>query len=102
MSPQSSPATLHIIRVEQDIINDTGLYEVAYSNDHAEEHQPQIRQFLGEQPLMQFLERDVGKDVGEARHVIDEVRAGRHVHIPVKWSEQEVAKFGLGTPRKAA
>ena len=102
MSPHSSPATLHIIRVEQDIINDTGLYEVAYSNGGAEEHQPRIRQFLGEQPLMQFLERDLGKDVAEARHIVDSVRAGKHVHVAIDWSEQDVARFGLGTPRKAA
>ena len=101
MSPQSSPATLHIIRVEQDIINDTGLYEVAYSNG-GQQHQPQIRQFLGEQPLMQFLKSDVGKDVSEARRIVDKVRAGEHVHVSVDWSEQDVARFGLGTPRKAA
>ena len=102
MSPQSSPATLHIIRVEQDIINDTGLYEVAYSQDGAQQHQPQIRQFLGEQPLMQFLERDVGKHATEARHIVDRVRGGGHVHVPVDWSEPDIARFGLGTPRKAA
>jgi hypothetical protein len=102
MSPQSSPATLHIIRVEQDLINDTGLYEVAYSHAEPSQHEPQIRQFLGEQPLMQFLEGDVGKDGAEARRIVDSVRSGKHVHVSIDWSAEDVARFGLGTPRKAA
>ncbi len=102
MTPQSSPATLHIVRLEQDLINDTGLYEVAYSQDGMSQQQPRIRQFLGEQPLMNFLEHQLGTKMGEARRIIDDLRAGRRVHVPVNWSEQEVAKFGLGRPRKAA
>ncbi len=99
---QAPPATLHIVRVERDLINDTGLYEVAYSQNGAGEHQPQIRQFLGEQPLMQFLERDLGKHANEARHIVDRVREGQRVHVPVDWSGLDVTRFGLGTPRKAA
>ena len=101
MTPQS-PATLHIVRVEQDLINDAGLYEVAYAQDGMTQRLPRIRQFLGEQPLMNFLEQQVGTKMGEARRIIDDLRAGQRVHLPVKWSEQEVARFGLGTPRKAA
>lgn len=102
MTPQSPPATLHIVRVEQDLINDTGLYEVAYSQDGMAQQQPRIRQFLGEQPLMQFLEQEVGSKTPEARRIVEQVRGGGHVHLPVNWSEQEVSRFGLGTPRKAA
>lgn len=102
MSPQPPSAMLHIIRVEQDLINDTGLYEVAYSREGTPQRQPQIRQFLGEQPLMQFLERDLGTDSAEARRIIDRVRAGGQAHLPVTWSEQDISRFGLGTPRKAA
>jgi hypothetical protein len=102
MSLPSSPATLHIVRVEQDIINDTGLYEVAYSQQGKSQPQPRIRQFLGEQPLMEFLEREVGSKAAEARQVIDRLRVGEHVHMPVQWTDQEVTRFGLGDPRKAA
>lgn len=102
MTSPSSPATLHIVRLEQDLINDTGLYEVAYSQDGMSQQQPRIRQFLGEQPLMQFLEKDVGSKMLEARHIIDRLRAGEHVHLPIHWSEADIARFGLGDPRKAA
>lgn len=102
MTPQSSPATLHIVRLEQDLINDTGLYEVAYAQNGMSQQQPRIRQFLGEQPLMEFLEREVGSKHSEARHVIDRLRSGDRVHLPIQWSEAEVARFGLGDPRKAA
>ncbi len=102
MTPQSSPATLHIIRLEQDLINDTGLYEVAYSQEGMSQQQPRIRQFLGEQPLMHFLEREVGSKPLEARRIIDRLHSGEHVHLPVSWSEREVSRFGLGDPRKAA
>jgi hypothetical protein len=102
MTPQSSPATLHIVRLEQDLINDTGLYEVAYSQEGKSQQQPRIRQFLGEQPLMEFLEREVGSKATEARRTIDRLRAGEHVHVPIAWSENEVSRFGLGDPRKAA
>ena len=101
MSSQSSPATLHIVRVEQDIINDTGLYEVAYSQDGIPQ-QPRIRQFLGEQPLMEFLERDLQTQGADARRIVDEVRGGKHVHLPVAWTEQDVHRFGLGTLHKVA
>ena len=101
MTPQS-PATLHIVRVEQDLINDAGLYEVAYSQNGMPQEQPRIRQFLGEQPLMNFLEQEVGTKMGEARRIIDDLRTGRRVHLPVQWTEQDVARFGLGTPRKVA
>jgi hypothetical protein len=102
MSPQSSPATLHIVRVEQDIINDTGLYEVAYSQERMSEPQPRIRQFLGEQPLMEFLERDLQTQGADARRIVDEVRGGKHVHLPVTWTEQDVHRFGLGALHKVA
>ena len=102
MSPQSSPATLHIIRLEQDLINDTGLYEVSYSQDGMSQQQPRIRQFLGEQPLMEFLERDLRQDASTARKIIDKVRGGGHAHVPVDWSEEDVSRFGLGTLHRAA
>ena len=102
MTPQSLPATLHIVRLEQDIINDTGLYEVAYSQDGMSQPQPRIRQFLGEQPLMEFLERDLRTHAAEARRIVDEVRGGKHVHLPVNWTEQDVHRFGLGTLHKVA
>ncbi len=102
MKSESSPATLHIVRVERDIINDTGLYEVAYSQQEMPRHLPRIRQFLGEQPLMQFLEQDLGQDAAEARQIIDNVRDGGHAHLTVDWSDEDVSKFGLGEPRKAA
>ncbi len=86
MTPRSLPATLHIVRLEQDLINDTGLYEVAYSQDGMSQQQPRIRQFLGEQPLMQFLEKEVGNKPLETRHIIDRLRSGEHVHLPVAWS----------------
>jgi hypothetical protein len=98
MTPQW-PATLHIVRVEQDLINDAGLYEVAYSQDGTPQKQPRIRQFLGEQPLKNFLEQQVGTKMGEARRIIDDLHSGRHVHLTVRWSDQDVARFGLGTPR---
>ena len=102
MTPPPSPATLHIVRLEQDLINDSGLYEVAYSQDGTSHQQPRIRQFLGEQPLMEFLEHEVGSKVTEARRTIDRLRAGERVHLPVAWSESEISRFGLGDPRKAA
>lgn len=102
MTPQPTQATLHIIRLEQDLINDTGLYEVAYSQDGMSQQQPRIRQFLGEQPLMTFLEHEVGKPAAEARHVLDRLRAGEHVHLSVEWSDEEISRFRLGDPRKAA
>jgi hypothetical protein len=97
-----SSARLHIVRVEQDLINDTGLYEIAYSHEETPQPLPQIRQFLGEQPRMEFLMRDLGTEAGQARRIVDRVRGGGHVHLPVNWSEQDVSRFGLGTPRKAA
>jgi hypothetical protein len=102
MTLQSSPATLHIVRLEQDLINDTGLYEVAYSQEGTSHQQPRIRQFLGEQPLMEFLERDLQTHAAEARRIVDEVRGGKHVHLPVTWTEQDVHRFGLGTLHKVA
>ncbi len=95
-------ATLYIVRIERDLINDTSLYEAAFTLGGTGQQEPHIRQFYGEQPLMDFLQREVGIRADRARQIIDQLRRGEHERLPVDWSEQDAARFGFGNPRKAA
>ncbi len=56
----STTGTLHILRNFEDIIDNSGVYDVAYTLDDSNaelEKAEHIRRFYGEQELMEFLKR---------------------------------------------
>jgi hypothetical protein len=90
--------TLHILRNFHDMMDKTGVYDVAYTrDDSAGEPDPKqrIRRFYGPQELSEFLKNYLHRDPKQVRQIVDEVEQNGRARLPLDLPDDELRKLDL-------
>lgn len=92
--------TLHILRNFHDMMDKTGVYDVAYTRDDstaAPEPDPKqrIRRFYGPQELTEFLKKHLHRDSKEVRNIIEELEQNGRARIGIDLPEDELRNLDL-------